>query len=41
YDVLVHGNENHIAVVERCSCGGYRISNIAAAIADADHNLKP
>ncbi|XP_058775402.1 polygalacturonase inhibitor-like [Vicia villosa] len=32
---------NHTAIAARCGCGDYRISNIAAAIAVADRNLKP
>ncbi|MCI26518.1 hypothetical protein A2U01_0047714, partial [Trifolium medium] len=34
-------NENHTAIAVQCGCGGYRISKTAAAIADADRNLKP
>ncbi|KAL5074141.1 hypothetical protein RYX36_013125 [Vicia faba] len=32
---------NHTAIVVRCGCGEYHISNIAATIAVADRNLKP
>ncbi|MCI59825.1 hypothetical protein A2U01_0081080, partial [Trifolium medium] len=31
----------HTAIAVRCGCGGYRISNIAAAVANSDRNLKP
>ncbi|MCI13006.1 hypothetical protein A2U01_0034118 [Trifolium medium] len=36
-----HMIEDHATIAVRCGCRSYRISNIAAAIADADCNLKP
>jgi hypothetical protein len=38
YDAAKHVIEKYIAIVVRCSCGDYHISNIAAAIADVNHN---
>jgi hypothetical protein len=35
YDAAIHVIKNHTTVAVWCGCGGYLISNIAAAIANA------